>query len=194
MWCLAALVWAALLVQSASASVRAATCTAVACEQYRGLRLLPQTPGTPEEPFYSKCNATTLAYLSDEEISRQPDGFPYTVPTGTAVLLPKSKADMLLTLQRITPDCSVEAVARSYDGSTWHSIQPFKFHFDCESNYNCYISVDRDAVNYAGYRVDAVAQETPSTLSTTAARLLIQATFGPTKKTYVTLTYSLARG
>lgn len=145
----------------------------------------PPLPPAGDDSFWkTDCSAfnNTKAHLSPSAEALMPDGFPYTVPVGDASQLPHSTASTLLTLLRITAGCGATAVARSYDQNAWDVLDSsYPVDVSCSSSSTCTIKVEADAA-YAGFRVDAVVQDTPPTASAAASRLWIQGSFGPTKE------------
>ena len=104
-----------------------------ACTQ---LSALPQTcKDNLAAKESAKCGNPVFVWKSCEnetELSlSQPEGFPYTVPTGTSNL-PQSSANQLLTLHRISAEgCASEPVARSYDGQAWEGVMPAPLQPNC---------------------------------------------------------------
>ena len=141
----------------------------------------PSPPPTADPSFWVACSSTTKAHLTPAAEARMPDGFPYTVPVGAASALPRSTANTLLTLVRITAGCEATAVARSYADHPWDATSTSAAVSVSCSGSTCTIKVEAGSAAYAGFRVDAVLQDAPSA-SAAASRLLIQGSFGPTRE------------
>ena len=129
-------------------------------------------------PTWEECPNGTAGHLSPTAQAAQPVGFPITPELGAASALPNSSPGLLLTLRRISTDCTTaKAVARSYGGHAWEGLLPVPLQPSCtEGPTQCTIG----ASIWDGYRIDAVEWETPPTEADAAARLLLQGTFGPT--------------
>ena len=175
--------------------------------------------------FWFNCsNATrssTSAYTSAESLASQPEGFPYNLPPAAwqeaAVVLPQSKANMLLTLVWIPARdgdgaCNAVPVARSYAAYAWEGLMPQPVHPRCVADegghHACTVNVtghadgvyiihtasrgstDDDDGGGGGGDDDGGSSSTDHgivhvprtpTNAESASRLLVQATFGPTK-------------
>lgn len=74
---------------------------------------------------WKECPTDSEAYLANKKDSPIA-GYPYTIPSSYAkndsIVLPASSEGLLLNLVWITPDCSLTAVSRSYDGYDWEGM------------------------------------------------------------------------
>lgn len=169
---------------------------------------LPRPPPAcePAIPPWAECAGGTPAHLSNESVAAQGAGFPLTVRGNSSdgggvdagrVLLPASEPGQSLTLQLVGPDCSLRAVARSYDGQPWEGVLPTPLQPDCDKGSGaCSLVVHAkdyaggarrrrgspDAVALPSFRVDSFAGYPGITEADAAARLMHQATFGPTQR------------
>ena len=130
----------------------------------------------PTPPFsWTSCPTATAP-------TGQPPSYPRTLSSGNESPLPFSAETTILTLRRIKRDCTVEILAESYGGFGWHdlgSTSTVAYH-NAQPNSPCTVKI---LPSEAGqYRVDAWMSTRRPLLNHTASRLMIQTTFGPTRK------------
>ena len=142
------------------------------------------TTDTTTTTTVTTTTGTTTTMLCTTMQAPTPSAFPYTVPTGSTMPLPQSTASTLLTLHH-TPllPGTARVVARSYGGHAWEGVMPTPLQPVC--NY-CWCTITITITALTGvFKIER--QERPADLVPTeahaAARLLLQATFGPTQGT-----------
>ena len=121
------------------------------------------------------CSGGLVPYPTE-----QPEGFPFYLPTGVSTL-PVSQENQLLILKLLVSNNDTNctrAIARSYDGHAWEVMPPAVTPPACDDNSLCSFDVAEDERNL--YRVDAT-ERTPLSAEKTAARLLRQGTFRPSR-------------
>jgi cullin-associated NEDD8-dissociated protein 1 len=155
----------------------------------------PPAP-TPAPPpgFWAGCSNHAEAALA----AAQPAGYPRSVAAlGAAnpTTLPRSLPGLLLTLRRIAGSsggaCASAVVARSYDGHPWEGVQPAPVQPVCSAaTGDCTLAVPAAAsfncpappAQPCSFRVDAAVRgAVQGGADALVARLLTQATFGPTR-------------
>jgi uncharacterized protein (DUF1501 family)/uncharacterized protein (DUF1800 family) len=118
-------------------------------------------------------------------------GFPYNLPAqASATPLPHSSKNTLLLLKRLEGVAGkTTTVARSYDGYNWESVQPQPLQPDCSGQTVQHGKGFSNCVIVPGistqYRVERLVYEGQiDEAKFDAARLLRQATFGPTRGSF----------
>ena len=162
----------------------------------------PPTP-TPPAPipapapgFWAGCSNHAEAALAATQSASYPRSVA-ALGAATPTTLPRSLPGQLLTLRRIAGNgssggaCASAVVARSYDGHLWEGVQPAPVQPVCSAaTGDCTLVVPAAATfncpappaQPCSFRVDAAARgAVQGGADALVARLLTQATFGPTR-------------
>ena len=196
---------AADLTHETTCAVRVAGDAAASCPagQFRGTSTVRTERGESTISACERCPASTAgdggtcasdchAQAQFERSLSQPPGFPRVQRRTVAPLplqLPSSVLGRLVTLSRVDAGCArVQQLARSYDGHAWEGVMPEPLAPEilagCQGvggkQASCALAASAlpQLVVGAAYRIDAV-DVTAQTANESAARLLTQASFGP---------------
>lgn len=110
------------------------------------------------------CLGDTLLVTGDQIVSAGP------------LALPATGAGQVTRLQRDCGQTEESGTARSFDGNDWAPIPPHPLPVNCVAGA-CSVTIPSDGLIYCLHEVDT--QHVPTSAEAAAARLLQQATFGP---------------
>ena len=145
---------------------------------------LPITTTTAPPAFHWKSCVGNIPSTPLNQLATYPQDLvvgPQTLPT--------SSTNTILSLKRITPNCEVSEVGRSYGGFKWDNVSSaYATYSDyevdsisCGADVSSRCTLNPPQSRAGQYRIDAYASKRVPKTNHLASRFLLQSTFGPTR-------------